>query len=75
MNLINDKFWKIIDWFKKRYLIDAKLVSETKREKKYYYIRFNSDESLKLFSLMKPYIDLIPSMKEKFSFFYEYYQL
>ena len=65
----------IIDWFKKRYLIDAKLVSETKREKKYYYIRFNSDESLKLFSLMKPYIDLIPSMKEKFSFFYEYYQL
>lgn len=70
-----DENLDIIDWFKKRYLIDAKLVSETKHNKKYYYVRFNSKESLKLFSLMKQYIDLIPSMKEKFSFFYEYYQL
>lgn len=70
-----DENLDIINWFKKKYLIDAKLVSETKHDNKYYYIRFNSNESLKLFLLMKQYIDLIPSMKEKFSFFYEYYQL
>lgn len=66
---------EIISWFRRRYLIDAKLVSETKRNKKYYYIRFNANDSKKIFDLIKLYIDQVDSMKEKFSFFYEYYNL
>lgn len=66
---------EIIDWFKRRYLVNAKLVSEFKNNKKYYYIRFNSDDSLKIFMNIKEYVDCIESMKKKFSFFYEYYQL
>lgn len=70
-----DENIEIIDWFKRRYLINAKLVSECKRNKTYYYIRFNSNESLKIFNIIKPYIEEIPSMKYKFKFFYEYYKL
>lgn len=64
---------EIINWFKRRYLIDAKLVSETKKNKKYYYIRFNAPESLKIFKTIKKYIDEIESMRIKFAYFYDYY--
>ena len=65
---------EIINWFKRRYLIEPKMVSETKRNKTYYYLRFNAPESLKIFKIIKPFVDEIPSMKIKFSFFYEYYK-
>lgn len=64
---------EIIDWFKRKYLIDAKLVSETKRYKKYYYLRFNSEESYKIYRIIKKYIIQIESMRNKFIFFEEYY--
>ena len=66
---------EIIDWFKRRYLLEGKLVSETKKNKKYYYIRFNALESLKIFKTIKKYIDEIESMRVKFGFFYEYYNM
>lgn len=65
----------ILKWFKSRYLIDGRITHEHKGDKIYYYIYFNSNESYKLFRIMKPYIDQIESMKEKFSFFYEYYNI
>lgn len=66
---------QIIDWFKRRYLIEAKLVSETKRNVKYYYIRFNKKESYKIFKMIKKYIDEIDSMKNKFNYLYKFYDL
>lgn len=70
-----DENLQIIDWFKRRYLIEAKLVSETKRGVKYYYLRFNKNESLKIFKTIRIYVDEISSMKEKFKFFYDFYNL
>lgn len=66
---------EILKWFKKKYLIDGKLNHDNKNGKRYTYLRFNSKEALKIFSLIKPYVNQLDSMKEKFKFFYEYYKL
>lgn len=65
----------ILKWFKKKYLIDGKLNHDNKRGKKYTYLRFNSAEAFKIFTLIRPYIEQIESMRKKFDFFYEYYKL
>lgn len=60
----------LINWFNKKYKIKAMLTSETKSKtcKKYYYLRFNKDDSLKIYNIIRRYVLQIPSMREKFSY-------
>ena len=63
----------ICDWFKRKYLIEPRITSETKKGKTYYYIYFIKNDSKKIFDLCKRYIIQIPSMIKKFSWFFEFY--
>lgn len=64
---------QICDWFKKRYMVDAKISYGTKSGLKYVSLKFNADDTKKIYSIIRPYVNQIESMKKKFEYIENYY--
>lgn len=61
-------------WFKNKYNLDSNLRIERKKEKEYYYIRFDVNSSERLYkTILKPYVYCCDSMKYKFRHCIDYY--
>lgn len=61
----------ILDWLKSTYNIEGRLGLN----KGYYIPHFTAKNSKKIFELIYPFITKLKSMKEKFSYCYEYWKL
>lgn len=63
----------IADWFKRRYLVDAYLAHDNRKNVSYTYLRFSTDATEKIYKIIRPYVVQIESMKEKFKYIEDYY--
>lgn len=65
----------LLQWLKDVYGIEGYIVMERKRSRgvEYYTLNFNCDNTIKIWNLIKPYVEQVPSMKEKFKFVHDYY--
>ena len=64
---------KIIDWFKKRYLIEPRLAHDNRKNAQYTYLRISAFDSEKLYKIIRPYVLQTESMRQKFKYIEEYY--
>lgn len=67
----------ILKWLKDTFNIEGYMVVERKRNRpnqpEYYTLNFNADNTLRIWDLIKPYVNQVESMKSKFTFISEYY--
>lgn len=65
----------ILDWFKRRYMIEGYIVKERKKQtgKEYNTINFNCKNTQKIYKIINPYIQ-VNSMKIKFDYLISYYK-
>ncbi len=63
----------IAQWFKRRYLIDAYVSHSSRGDVQYSFLRFSTDSTEKIYSIIRPYVLQIESMREKFKYTENYY--
>lgn len=64
----------ICKWFYKKYRIKPHVLKEKKKEKTYYFIKFNADETYEVYrKILKQYVNCCESMKVKFQWLTNYY--
>ena len=64
----------ICEWFYKKYKIKPHILTEKKKGKTYYFIKFNVDETYEVYrKILKQYIDCCESMRIKFQWLTSYY--
>ena len=54
-------------------MVSAKLAHETKRGITYTFLRFDTKDTKKIYSIIRPFVQQIESMKYKFSYIENYY--
>lgn len=65
----------LCEWFNKRYKIKPHVLTECKKGKTYYFLKFNTAETYALYrKVLRNYIKCCQSMRAKFQWLIEYYK-
>ena len=65
----------LCNWFERKYQIKPHVLTERKRDKVYYFLKFNADETYSLYKkVLKNYIECCQSMRDKFQWLIDYYK-
>jgi hypothetical protein len=65
----------ILEWLQDLHSIQGYIVIERKkkRDKEYYTLNFNTENTFKIWEIIKSYVSQVDSMMHKFEFIYNYY--